>query len=60
MIRSVGRRVIQGSPGPRRPLRLLPMRARRFADQYSRSYRADSTYNHEDIDQDIDNSFDPC
>lgn len=50
--RAVGRRVIQGSPGPSRPLRLVPVRSRRLADQFHRS-----DFNHESSTQENDHSI---
>lgn len=49
-VRAFGRRVIQGSPGPSRPLRLLPERTRRFANHQE-------TSNHESTSEDTDNSI---
>lgn len=53
-MRAVGRRVVQGSPGSTRPLRLLPVRARRLADQYHNSW---SNFNSETSSQENDNSI---
>lgn len=46
------RRVVQGSPGSTRPLRLVPVRSRRVADQYHRS-----DFNHESSTQENDHSI---
>ena len=43
VVRAVGRRVIQGSPGPTRPLRLAPVRVRRIADRYNSTTITDNS-----------------
>lgn len=50
--RAVVRRIVQGSPGPSRPLRLVPERVRRLADQFHRS-----DFTHESSTQENDNSI---
>lgn len=50
--RAVVRRIVQGSPGPTRPLRLVPERVRRLADQFHRS-----DFNHEHSTEENDNSI---
>ena len=52
VVRVVGQ-TVRGSPGPVRPLRLLPLRTRRFADQYN---RYDSNYSTSESSQDTDES----
>ena len=52
-VRAFGQRVVQGSPGPSRPLRLLPVRARRVADQYNH----ETSFSHESSSQDSDDSI---
>ena len=52
VMRAVGQ-AVRGSPGPVRPLRLMPLRTRRFADQHN---RYDSNSSTSETSQDTDQS----